>query len=280
MTIGRVLSLAFVVIASGALAGCGGLIVPASPSFGSVDGNWNLAGNRALGQYPLLSVAIVVNGSQITANGDMQVTCANPPADSVGGNFDLTGQIASDGTFQLAAPSNLPAGSLKIVVNGTLPAKGATNWTGEYSITDSPGYTSCIVNQSAPFTAAEFAPFDGTYAGTLTTQSGHATASLTVSQGAATAFQLPSGPQYYLPLEATLAVSGSPCFTQGATTPAPINSIEGDFSNMNFAMNDGSQVLVSGWFTGPNESAFDAVVFAVIGGKCDQTTYYGTLNHQ
>jgi hypothetical protein len=289
MSTGRATRLLVILIASYALIGCGsGTSTPTSgpPVPALLTGNWNLAGNRALAQYPLLSVALVVNGNQITANGDFMVQCSNSQG-RTGGSFSLTGQIASDGTFQVAeTPSGAQFDSIQLAISGTAPAAGTGTWTGTYSFTDLAGYTSCIVDQTGPFIATALAPFSGTYTGTLiegtpASPIASISVSLSVSQGAAAPFP-PSyfNSGYYLPLTATVAVSGSPCFTSGATNTLSASDIQGDRANLSFTMSDGSQAFIAAVFASPDESSLSMVLFSVFGGQCSGTGYAGTLTHQ
>jgi hypothetical protein len=264
------------------IAGCGSSIRTSSPttlmsSATSLNGDWNLSGNRALKQYPALTVSMEVNGNQITANGDMLVQCSNIPF-SAGGDFTLTGTIASDGTFKLTQA--LPS-SLQVAITGTVPAQGQAGWTGTYSITDSTGYTSCLVNQSAAVTAVALAPLNGTYAGTLTSQSGSLAVSITLAQGPPVLFTETSGASLgYLPLTGSVAVTGSSCFTRGTAVASFRNQIQGDLSFVTFAMSDGSQVLFNGIYASPDESSLQFVEFPIIGGQCDGQIFAGALTRQ
>src|ERR1700683_788989 len=67
-----------------------------------VNGNWNIAGNRKKEQYPLLSMHLQINGTQIIAHGDYQAVCPNSPRDGSGGRGGgLHGEIAPAGSFRL-----------------------------------------------------------------------------------------------------------------------------------------------------------------------------------
>ena len=281
MTSGRAIRLALIFIVSNVLFGCGTVVLPVYTS--PLIGNWNIAGNSALGQYPLLSLAVFVNGNQITASGFVAVQCTNQGG-GVGSTISLAGTIATDGSFQLAEPSSPLPGGTQVVVSGTVPAQGATTWSGSYSIIDASS-TNCVFSQTAPFTAAALAPFDGTYAGPATfspNAPGNVSFSIVVSQGAVATAQHLSGPVSYLPLTATITVSGSPCFTHGSTAVNTFGAdeIQGDFSFINFAMDDGSLVLFNGMFASPDESAINPAEFSVSGGKCNQETFNATLTRQ
>src|ERR1700733_8437352 len=104
----RATELVMLLIASQALIGCGSGTTPATttkPSLAALTGNWNLLGNHALLQYPILSLTMIVNGDQITAMGDGLAQCPN--GSGGGGSVELSGQVAADGTFELnESPGN------------------------------------------------------------------------------------------------------------------------------------------------------------------------------
>jgi hypothetical protein len=279
-----------ILIASHALIGCGSGTSSSTPSSSTgtpasgppvpalLNGNWNLAGNRALAQYPLLSLSLIVNGNQITANGDEAVQCSNRLG-GVGGTFSLTGQIASDGTFQLAeTATGMQLDDIQVAVTGTAPTADSNTWTGTYSFTELAGYTSCIVNQTGQLTAAPLASFTGTYNGTLTSSSGNVTLSLAAQQGAAATTSVGT---YYLPLTANLTVSGSPCFTSGTTNTYSISQIQGDLANLSFTMSDGSQAYLNVVYADPGAATLTSLGFFIFTGQCSGAAYGGgTLTRQ
>ncbi len=284
----KVLGIIIVLIASQALLGCGSRGSSPSP-YASLNGVWSLAGNRALGKYPLLSLSLIANGTQITALGEMEVVCGNQGQSGfttrAEASLNLSGQIASDGTFQLAPGGNLTVpDSIKTVIHGTVPAPGQSTWSGTYSFTNAPGDTSCIVNQSAPFTALAVVPVDASYAGTLSQfkpASGKISVSVNISQGPpAVSTSITGTPIYYLPITGTVSVAGSTCSTRGSILEDQGNSITGDLLDLNVSMEDGSQVLLGGIFDGPDESGLQMATFQVRGGLCDGQIFAGTLTRQ
>jgi hypothetical protein len=275
--------LAVIVIASQLLIGCGStgnFNVSASPNTAALNGNWYITGNQQLKQYPFLSIALVVSGNQINAQGDMMVTCANLPANPQGGWFTLTGQINSDGTFHLG--NFFPGGAMpQLTIDGSAPASGTSTWSGTYSFTSPTAPINCIVNQAASFTATPLAPINATYAGTLTGAAGNLTVNATIAQGAGITVLGPGTPYSYLPLSGTITVSGSPCFTHGTSSASNNGSqIEGDLAGLGFIMNDGSLLWINGLFTSPSESALYPTFVGVTGGNCNQSSYQGTLTRQ
>jgi hypothetical protein len=271
--------LAVIVIASQAILGCGTLNPSPSSSAASLNGNWDLTGSQTLYQYPYISVALAVEGNEISAQGDMMVSCTNSWGIATGGGFDLSGHIAADGTFTLNESSG-NQNSIQLVIAGAVPPNGADAWTGSYSFSDLAGYSGCIVNQTGSFTATELAPINGTYAGALT-GSGNVVVSTTLTQGAVTSSPGPTGsPVYYLPISGTITISGSSCFTHGTSSVSTFNRIGGDIFELNFTMDDGSQILLGGQFTSSDESAFIPGSFVVNGGQCNDDHYNGTLTRQ
>jgi hypothetical protein len=285
MKLGTVAKSAAFVIASQLLLACGtgtsSSTTSTVPSPDALTGNWNLLGDRALQQYPLLSLSLIVNGDQITAQGDSNVMCPN--GDGGGGTVGLSGQIAADGTFALNESAGNQS-SFLWAITGTAPPTGSSTWTGSYTLTTSPTYMGCTINQTAAFTATALPPFNGTYAGTLVeglTASPTATATVTldVSQGAAVV-SLPPGLSY-LPLSGSIMIAGSPCFTHGTSITTPGGDIiKGDYLAMAFAMDDGSQAVLSAFCASPDETTLTGVLFSSITGQCAQTVYGGTLTRQ
>jgi hypothetical protein len=275
--------LVFILIASHALLGCGSgasSSTPAGPAISPLTGNWNLFGSRTLLQYPFLSLTLIVNGNEIIAQGDQSVQCPN--LSGSGGTVGLTGQIAADGTFELSDVGR--NSSFLFSIMGTVPPSGSSTWAGTYTLTTAPASAGCTINQTAPFTATAFAPLDGTYTGTLiegssASPTGSATVSLNVSQGSAIVAQSPA--PSYLPLTATIAVTGFSCFTHGtSSTISGASVVKGDVSDIMFNMDDSSQVILSGHLDGTDSSQLNQTNLAILSGQCSGTGAFGTLTRQ
>src|SRR5262249_19135945 len=145
-----------------------------------LDGNWQITGNREYKQYPLISMAIHVNGKQVTALVDRFMTCPTIPAYGGGGSSSMTGEIGPDGTFTLRA-TPIPDFSNKgphgeqiiryqLTITGKVPALGSTNWSGTYTITGQEpltGEPKCSLDQGGAFTASRLAPLAGTFSGQM-----------------------------------------------------------------------------------------------------------------
>jgi len=252
-----------------------------------LNGNWQIAGTAFFQPYPLLTLALVVSGNTVYGSGDVGVNCASGGA-GLGGSLSVTGQIGSDGTFVLAN-SDAPADTIQVTIQGKVPAAGSKSWAGSFTITNLATSNLCTFDVSSDFVATAYPPLDGSYEGTLAGQnvgSGSGiTAATQITQGAVTSFSRPSplAPIYYIPLSAFITVSGSPCFTSGTSKPPTIdflNSISGNSFQLSYTMNDGSTLLVSGWFTDSSESTLQLEVATVIGGQCQGASYSGTLTRQ
>jgi hypothetical protein len=234
-------------------------VEPPLKSYAAIDGNWHIAGTEGTYgflpvQSPLLTFAIGVIGNNINASGDVGVNCLNGGA--IGGSMSLTGQIASDGTF-LLSNSAVPLDSIQITIKGTIPAEGATTWSGSYTVTNAASETSCSFNASSDFVADLYPSLSETYSGTLTGSGlgSGITVTTQITQGAFTSASLvPSLPlMFFTPLSATITVSGSSNLTSGTTTssqiPVASNRVTGDLFALTYLMNDGSKLNLSGWIT-------------------------------
>jgi hypothetical protein len=270
-------------------------------SASTLNGNWYIVGNRMKKQFPLLSIYLHVDGTQIIGNGDVQAVCPDNPRNgggSIGGGFH--GEIAPDGSFTLR---NSPQSTLHVEMSGQAPAEGATSWRGEYTLTGEfsrgcPGY-----RQTSSFTAIPLTPLNGTFSGSLTMRyfqspppnyagpkSNAANLSIAIKQGDDTSRRLKGGIQFYLPLTGTVEVKGSSCFSHGfadpltysthGSLPSRFSILRGDASDLWFAMDDESQLHVIAVFAEPGESALSIIDARVIGGNCDHQSFLGTLERR
>ena len=234
-------------------------VQPSLKSYAAIDGNWHIAGTEGTfgvlpAQSPLLTFAIGMIGNNIYASGDAGVNCSNGGA--IGGSMSLAGQIASDGTF-LLSNSAVPLDSIQIAIKGTIPAEGATTWSGSYTVTNAASETSCSFNVSSDFVADLYPSLSGTYSGTLTGSGlgSGITVTTQITQGAFTsAVVSPTvSPTFFTPLSATITVSGPPSLSSGTTTssqiPVESNRVTGDLFALTYLMNDGSKLDLSGSIT-------------------------------
>jgi hypothetical protein len=273
------------------------LSIPSSP----LNGNWYIAGNRLKKQFPLLSLYLHVDGTQIIGNGYVQAVCPTDPRNGAGGNVSLHGEIAPDGVFTLR---NSPRNTLQVEISGEVPAEGATTWSGEYTLTGDISRECPAYRQTNSFTATTLAPLNGAFSGLLKMQyfqspppayvgpeSYEANFSITVSQGAAASQTLKTGGvHFYLPLTGTIQVKGSSCFSHGqadpltysthGSVPSRYSTLGGDALDLWFAMDDESQVNVIAVFADPGASALSIINARVIGGECDHQSFLGTLERK
>jgi hypothetical protein len=222
-------------------------------------------------QSPLLTFAMGVNGNTVYAKGNIGVNCSGGSV-GMGGGLSLTGQIASDGTFLLTNAAE-PLDSIQVAIQGKVPAEGSTTWAGSFTVTNALTETSCNVNVTSNFVATPYSPLNGTYAGTITGPKfgSGITVTTQITQEAFTSAAVGplSVPSFFTPLSATMTVKGSPSLTSGTTTasqvPAWSSSITGDAFLLTFLMNDGSTLVLSGWFTDSSESTLQVMVMTGFG---------------
>jgi len=284
----------------------GGDATPTSPpqspiQSSALNGNWYIAGDRMKKQFPLLSIYLHVDGTQIIGHGYGQAVCPNDPRNGAGGNLSLNGEIAPDGVFTLR---NNPRSTLHVEISGQVPAEGATTWSGEYTLIGDISRECPSYRQTNSFTATPLVALNGTFSGSLRIhyfQSAPATStdaassqanfSITVAQGAASSQTLKrGGVHFYLPLTGTIQVKGSSCFSHGqadpltysthGSVPSRYSTLGGDALDLWFAMDDESQVNVIAVFADPGASALSIVNARVIGGKCDHQNFLGTLERK
>jgi hypothetical protein len=255
-----------------------------------LDGNWHFAGDRQKKQYPLISMHLHVEGTQISGHGEIETRCLNAPLSGGGGSASVTGEIAADGTFTLATPAPSRA-SNQVTIEGRVPVAGAASWTGSYTLQHSSSPT-CTMEQAAEFTAVPLAPMNGTFAGGATMMyqalpapeyrgpmTAHVDFTIEVAQGAMLSHTRRVGPAlFYLPLTASITVKGSPCFKKGLAEPSLYSILEGEMAHLRFAMEDGSELTMVTAFTDAGESAISILGAGVREGVCDKQGFVnGTL---
>lgn len=257
----------------------------------AIEGNWHVVGGENQSQYPFLTLTLVVNGNMLYGSGNVGVSCASSDLPQIRAGFSFTGQIGSDGSFTL---SNSSLGSLQIAIRGKVPAAGSTTWAGTFSISNSPTQTSCILNESGDFVASLYPPLSGTYAGKIVGQGFGSGITLVtqVTQGPLSLTPVPGGSSLaiplYIPLSATVSVSGSPCFSTGTSAPLTMapSTLNGDSFLLSYAMNDGSNLQLQGWFTDSSESTLQVQTGGVVGvpgitgGNCGGAIGTGVLTRE
>ena len=142
-----------------------------------LNGNWRLA--RAVDdafpseskstQYGRMIFTFGIDGNRIYGEGNFEVNC---PKDRQGFDTFVEGPISPDGTFTLTNPqlgSELPLGS--VVIKGSLPGKGTTQWRGQFS-SDIKGHNGSCVPEIDEVVASPLPVLKGTFLGTVQAQDG------------------------------------------------------------------------------------------------------------
>lgn len=264
------------------MAACGGHSNTTNP-VSNIDGNWHIVGAHSIPQFPFVALAVGASGNTIYASGDVGVNCSQLSA-AIGGTMYLTGQVASDGSFQMSNAAS-PVDTIQLTVEGKIPPTGATTWNGHFTLANAASQTGCLFNNSGDFTATAYAPFTGTYAGTVTSPSipsPGVSITLSVVQGEPTfSAQPPLGTQdFTIPLTGSATVSGSSCYTAGSATAASGSLIRGDAFGLAFPMSDGSTLRLTGWFTDATESSLLVQFEQSSVGSCSVRAGAGTLIRQ
>ena len=279
----RVCALTVGFIASELLGGCGSIILPYLSSYSLLNGGWVFTGNRATNQYPFLSASLAVDGNQVTALGDESVPCSNSPF-PVMGSFQLSGQVESDGSFQLTDQSGSSANNLQIVITGKVPAPGQTTWTGSYSITNLPNFVPCTVNLAGPITAVPLTPLNGTYSGSFSSTSGQGNLQVSahLSEGAPQFLAQPAGGEVgYISITGSISISGSSCFNGETVVQSPGNALFGDLLLLlDSPVSSGSEAALTGYYAAPDGGTLQNVTIDAVGGQCNGREFRGTLIRQ
>ena len=230
-----------------------------------------------------------VSNGQVLAEGSDFYPCGNG---AVGGRLALpAATIAADGSFTLQTQQlSATVPTVMLSIHGKAPIAAGGNWTGTYVATNSnPG---CLPVSGA-FTAAPIQPIRGTFLGTGTLSPSSGTLGSppapSVPASAVTIAFVQGGPASLDPpplaflvnsataLSGTITVTGSTCFTSG-TADIPAGYVFGDGVNANFAMNDGSTLLVFGGVTDLAAATIRLTTLSVMGGACDGWSgYYGSV---
>jgi hypothetical protein len=268
------------------LIGCGGgSPKQVAPAVSPLAGNWLITGPMptygitapGTGVFSL-AMSFDVTGSNITASGYGSGFCesnASPPIYNEAFAFEglTTGVIATDGSFTLQTPLTISNYSLSI--QGRVPEMNADQFPGTYAAKfNSPIGPTCDGKPAGMFTATSFPIVSGSYLGTgkfqlltngvLTVTP--VTIEVTLQQGGAvldptTGLSKPSN----IAIGGSVRVQGSPCFTSGTANTAlfsptkkPLSSINGNVMQLNFTMDDGSTLTMTGALTDSTESHISA----------------------
>lgn len=284
---------AVVVLAMGAslaaLSGCGSgqmqiaLVKEVTPP---LNGNWwitgdmpAIPGNLTSEEFGMAATFDVVDSTIYTTLSDFY-PCGNT---AVGGGGGIApASLNSDGSFTLQTANDTVQSTIQLTVKATSPAAAGQSWSGSFSGTNAnPG---CTPVQGS-FTAMPIAPFNGTFSGTGSmgpentnlqppdpSLEKQMTVALTLTQGGPASLDAKSTVAFVNSvnsLNATVAVTGSPCFATG-TTGTVESGVAGNNFNLTFSMDDGSMLHLQGYTPDPTLASLTLSSAAVTGGNCDK----------
>jgi uncharacterized protein YcfJ len=280
------------------LIGCGGgSPKQAASAVSPLAGNWLITGplpsvgvpfsGMGTGLFSLV-MSFDVTDNNITASGFASGFCASnstPPIYNGAFSFDslTTGVVAADGSFTLQTPQNTPIASL--LVQGKVPQMNAEQFSGTYmgSFNSTIGRP-CVGNSAGMFTATSFPPVSGGYIGTgnfQTLTNGVSTATpitmqVSLQQGA-TVLDPTTGvsKSSNIAIGGDIRVQGFPCFTSGTANTTlfpiggePLSFIAGNIVRVNFTMDDGSTLNLTGALTDSTENHISALLLVEPSAKC------------
>ena len=198
---------------------------------------------------PGVAMSLDVFSGEIVGNVALQIPCMDTSGTllgAIGGATRLQPATPNaNGTFVLQ--DVLLGGSTvhQVVVKGTLPLSAGDTWRGMYTL-DNPN-TGCVP-VTGSFTAVPVSQLTGTFSGTgaLSGASTPVTITTALMQGGPGSLNVPNAPVTSENLVfGMVAVQGSACFSSG-TTMQETGALYGDFFQVQFSMNDGSLMSISG----------------------------------
>ena len=279
------------------LCGCGGgSPKQAAPAVSPLAGNWLIAGPLPTNGFTApgtgvfsLAMSFDVTDNNITASGYASGFCAsnsNPPIYNEAFSFSglTTGVIAPDGSFTLQTPQNIPSYSLSM--QGRVPEINTGQFAGTYTATfNSPVGPQCVGNSSGMFTASSFPFVSGVYNGTgnfqtstngIVSTASPITMQVSLQQGATvlnptTGLSTPSN----IAIGGNISVQGFPCFTSGTANTTqfglneePLSFIAGNIIRVNFMMDDGSTLGLTGALSDSTGRHISALFSVLPSEKC------------
>jgi hypothetical protein len=229
-------------------------------AYKALNGNWRLTpavedasfSESKSAEYGQMTFTFGVDGSRIYGEGIIEMKCPN---DRMGFDAFVDGQISPDGTFiltNLQLVTELPAGS--IVIKGSLPAKGTTQWRGEFS-SDIKGRNGSCIPETDEIVASQLPALKGTFSGTVQAQDGlKSEVTIEIEQGELlpTDVHMP-GFSHCVPLSVTMTVKNASgplwgTFSKiGDENRKRCNRIAGQQLNLEFATSDGANLHVNGF---------------------------------
>jgi hypothetical protein len=268
-------ALLFASIFACGMTGCGGTsstITPPNPppTPANIAGNWELAASSPPGATTSIAVYLTSNAGSVsgiaegpapvdnvcTANG-----CCGTPI-GIFHNVALTGTVDANGNLKLGTATG---GNPAFAMTGT--ASGSNLSNGSFTLTGT-------CSAQGTITGTEYAPLDGTYAGTLTSQ---ATGQ---SYGVTTTLDQSNVPNSsgYLNLTGAMSVSGYPCISSGST---PISStFLGNEFNAGMNPSPNATLSWSGILSPDGKAIAIDYGFTLSGSSCNDDYGTGTLTLQ
>lgn len=262
--------------------------MPAAPA-NTLAGNWLIAGSMpsvrlspTLPQERLrLALTIDEVGGSLVAAGFGNHVCTG-----FLGSFSfpgvLIGTAAKDGSFSLGQATAFP--DITIAMTGKAPASAGSPWQGSYTLNFAslPGSIGgCVETLADTFTATYFPLVSGVYTSTATTTTsvnGVITTTtmpieITLQQGG-TATNAITGRTVMsnTVLTGSIKIQGSPCFSFGTTTTTGLSSVLGSQIGLEFTMDDGSTLQLTGSLIDASESRIATSLILIRGGQCGGNT--------
>ena len=237
---------------------------------------------------PGLAVTFDVRDHAIAAADSFQFACDTGAVSTSGDGPQLTGTVTQDGHFTVTpgTPGNFPG--VSITVQGAVPRQDGGAWTGTYTASTS-GKPVCRLSRTATFTATPISAVQGTYTGTGSAEVLDEITSTSSKQMLSLSMTLQQGATLYRPrlaplansalaLSGTISLHGIPCFIKGTTSTESESTIAGNRIGPVFDMDDGSQVLVSGYLKDVDAMGLQGLSLRVRGGKCDAVYFLSSSN--
>jgi hypothetical protein len=268
-------------LAVSVLAGCGSSMAGTSPiSTAGLNGNWLVTGDLPVfpvGQpssqnFGLAMTLDVINGQVVATSSDFY-PCSGSAVGGSGGLAPAT--VASDGSFTLQTLQiNGVVPTVALSVHGNVSQTAGGSWFGTYSATNSNAGCTPV---GGTFTAVPIQAVTGTFHGTgslgapTSTTPTPITLTATLTQGGPASLDPPvegSPVNSVSALSGTISISGSTCFSNG-TAKIPSGSVFGNRLDAQFAMDDGSMLLLTGTVKDTTSSTIVLTSILVNGGACN-----------
>jgi hypothetical protein len=261
---------------------------PQAPTASALAGNWLLIGPMPTNLVAptttglRLAMTFDVNGNDIVAAGVGSNFCDNVGSwfEFGGSGTPVTGTVATDGSFILSTPPNGSLGTISI--KGTIPQTSGGPWSGDYAVSLTGALApKCDTDLAGTFTATAFPLVSGVYVGTTNTKTivngvttvTPVTFQVTLQQGGTVTDSSGKPLLSSSMLSGSIHVQGSPCFTSGVTSSAPVGKVEGNLVSATFTMDDGSTMLFSGSLADITETRLTESTASITGGQCGSSIY-------